>query len=490
MEDLAKKIVKKKIITIILGSLAGIAPFLIGIFTLFIAAFVVLGLLEIDANASSNGNTSYVTEECGFTISRTSLSKSEYKKKIEEFAKENSNFKIFADNANEIYKYAESKKINPELVVIRAYVEGGGTTTGTNNYWGMGCFNGQGIDACFDYATFEEGYIDYINNISQYNSLADMMSKYAYIGKFWYNPGNSSDGGCYYAKYIYAESNMPSRVSKACSASAPLCSTSDTTYCTATTDDDQKAYATWQIERNMAPVREMIFGLKFNEGICTYNYGSIQHLSAYTLNGNGLNVLNRTLSSTEQTQLSNYINTEINKAGFGTGAGVAAAGQALAYWLEQKGYYLQYYWGGGHYSAPDDEGRFIGVNPNWGSSEYGCDHYGRCYWGMDCSGFVSWAIRIGCTTSYYIRGAGSMEHGPEIDISQAKPGDLMVKHDGEHVRMIIKNNGDGSVITLEETGRGYDGGGLWFTKQSASNDYKIIDMSEYYKTTCDAPNLS
>ena len=163
------------------------------------------------------------------------------------------------------------------------------------------------------------------------------------------------------------------------------------------------------------------------------NNGSFEPLSTYNLSANGLNVLDRTLSNSEQNELNNYINSEVDKAGFGTGGGVAAAGQALAYWLEQKGYYLQYRWGGGH-SYPTNNGcdlggTFVGVNPNWGSSNCGYDdsRRSRIYYGFDCSGFVSWAIRTACKPSGFndLAGDWASLYGKKISLSEAKPGDVL-----------------------------------------------------------------
>lgn len=472
---------------IALISFAGCSPFFLGIFAVFIAVFIVLGIFENNNDSSISSNTGGTTvKESGFTISKTSLSKDEYKDKIEEYAEnQNSNFKIFAENAEDIYEYAVANNVNPELVVIRAYVEGGGSTTGgTNNYWGIGCYNGKGKDACYDYDTFEEGYTDYINNISQYDSLVEMASKYAYIGKYWYNPGSSSLGGCYYAQFIYHD-EIPDRVSKACT---KVCTKDDTANCEKTTDEDQEAYANWQIEK-MASVRKTIFGLESTEGPTTYGYGTIQQLSEYNLGAKGLTALNKTLTTNEISELNNYIDTEIEKAGYGTGAAVAAAGQSLAYWLEQNSYYLQYYWGGGHGGYGDHNTSYTGVNANWGSTSYGCDDSGtRCYFGFDCSGFVSWAIRTACNSNLGVIGASypvTYNYGEIIDVTEAKPGDVMVWV-GQHIMLVVKNNGDGSVIVAES--RGMDG--LVFTKQSASNSnfskYKFVDMSSYYQKNCKA----
>lgn len=446
-------------------------------FPLFVVLLFVLGLFE-GGNGSSGGVAGNGSGECGFTISKTSLSKSEYKEKLEEYAVAHSNFKIFAENANDIYEVAVSMNVNPELVPIRAQVEGQGTTTGSYNYWGINCTNeGQGTD-CRNYSSFEEGYTDFLNIVSAYDSLASMMQKYAYIGDYWYTLDTAypeSDGGCYYAPYIY-EDGMPSHVSNACSSSAPSCVMGGSTAnCTATTADDQTAYAKWQVKNNMGSIRKTIFGLEFDDGPCTGTSStSFDTLSSYNLNHNNLTVLDKKLSSSQVADLNDYIDSEVDKAGYGTGAGVAAAGQALTYWLEKQGYYLQYRWGGGHGS------NFVGVNPNWGSNDFGCDSKGRCYNGMDCSGFVSWAIRTACSVDYGSKTTYDMKHGPSISVEKAQPGDLML-NSVSHVRLVLKNNGDGTVIVAEESG---GNGGLIFSQQSTSSGYSFIDMSDYYSKIC------
>ncbi|MBQ8681570.1 MAG: C40 family peptidase [Bacilli bacterium] len=472
-KDIAKEAAKKKLLMVLAPYIPAIAIGCLVIFVLIVAVLFMLGLFDIDSNNGVGGNYS---KECGFTISKTSLSKSEYKSKLEDYATTvNANFKIFAENADSIYDYAKSKNINPELVAVRAKVEGNGTTTGSYNYWGMGCTNGNGIGACFNYSSFEEGYTDYINNISQYSSLTEMMGRYAYIGEYWYNPGSSSDGGCYYAPYIYTVENMPARVKNACSNSAPYCSTAGGIGCTKTTAEDQNAYATWQIQNNMAGARKEIFGLDFEDGPCSSTTSNIQSLSEYNFYHNNLKVLDRKLTSSEVSELNNYIESQITKAGYGTGAAVAAAGQALTYWLENQGYYLQYRWGGGHGDS------FLGVNPEWGSSAHGCDAAGLCYNGLDCSGFVSWAIRNGCNPSYGSNTTYYMKHGPAIDISKVEPGDLMLDLDS-HVMLVVKNNGDGTVIVAEETGSPING--LVFSQQSPTAGYEFIDMTSYYQNNC------
>lgn len=472
----------KNIKFIAIFSSIGFIPLLL--FILFITIFFVLGLFDFTVGSNSGSSTTGAKKECGFTISATSLSKSEYKSKIEQLAETNSKFEPFANNADDIYELAISKNVNPELVVIRAYVEGNGKVTGSNNYWGLGCTNESQGAGCYSWDSFEEGYTYFIDVVAKYDSLAEMMGKYAYIGKYWYTldtPNPDGDGGCYYANYIYTSETMPDHVKKACASDAPSCIINgDTTNCTATTEEDQQAYATWQVKQNMGSARKTIFGLEFDEGPCSNsNTSNLSSLTSYTLKHEGLTVLNRTLTLTEVAQLNQYINKEVDEAGYGTGSGVAAAGQALTYGLEQKGYYLEYRWGGGHSS------NFVGVSASWGSTSNGCDSNNRCYNGLDCSGFVSWAIRTACNPSFGTMTTSTMvssSFGKKVSISETKPGDLMLKNG--HVRLVIKNNGDGTVIVAEEAGSPISG--LIFNKLGASSEYNFIDMTSYYNNFCNA----
>lgn len=210
------------------------------------------------------------------------------------------------------------------------------------------------------------------------------------------------------------------------------------------------------------------------------NNGNLQTLSSYTLKHDGLNVLNRTLTSSEIKEMNAYINENVDEAGYGTGVGVVAAGQSLVYALQQKGYYLQYYWGGDRYS--------VGVGSRWGANvgityTDGGNPTGPEF-GMDCSGFVSWSIRNGCNTGFGGPIASEfMGYGSEISLSDAKPGDVIAS--SGHVMLIVKNNGDNTVTIAEET-YSSGNGGLWFNIKSASevSGYKVVSMSNWYKNNC------
>lgn len=212
---------------------------------------------------------------------------------------------------------------------------------------------------------------------------------------------------------------------------------------------------------------------------CSSSYnGTLQDLKNYPIGNDGLKILNTNISnalgSDGVTQLDNYIKSSVDKAGYGTGAGVAAAGQSLAYGLHQRGYYLGHCWGGDRTS--------VGIGKRWGNSSSSCNSPNKThkYYGMDCSGFVSWAIRNGCDSKYGARTAsGYLQLGKSIDLKDAKPGDLLAS--SGHVILIVKNNGDGSVITVEEGGN-YEG--LAFSKFTSKKHYSVRDMSGWYSKNC------
>ena len=86
IENIARNIAKKKILLFLFGGGCGTTflAFLL-IFPLFVVILLTIGI--IGGNDSSNSNVVSNNGECGFTLSKTSLSKSEFKSKIEEYAK-------------------------------------------------------------------------------------------------------------------------------------------------------------------------------------------------------------------------------------------------------------------------------------------------------------------------------------------------------------------------------------------------------------------
>ena len=176
------------------------------------------------------------------------------------------NSEVFKKNAGKIYDISIKNDFNPEMVVIRAKLEGNFKEQGgSNNYWGLACYNG--TSKCADYSSFDQGVLAFINNIKghNYTSAYNMMLKYSYIGKYWFNPGGSGLGGCYYFEHI--RSNMSeeraSEVEQACQ-SGKSCDRNGGGSCLQTTDEDQQAYAKWQVSK-LAAERENIFGIPAGE---------------------------------------------------------------------------------------------------------------------------------------------------------------------------------------------------------------------------------
>lgn len=199
------------------------------------------------------------------SMSSTSLSREEFIKWAENYGNSHgSGAKTLSDNAGMIYDMATSNGINPELVFVRADVEGYSPGSSKNNYWGLGCTNTGGYDACISYSSLSDGVAGFLSYISKYDSLTDLMSKYAYLGDYWYNPGSWGTGGCVYASAIYG-SNIPERVREACAA-GKTCTTAGGDDCVPTTDEDKQAYLEFQ-SQSMVSARQKIFGLSAD--ICT-----------------------------------------------------------------------------------------------------------------------------------------------------------------------------------------------------------------------------
>ena len=237
-----------------------------------IIVLVVFLILIIFAGTSSIGDDSngYGAVCDAMSIKSTSLSKYEFIGKVEEYFGDSTSTSAlaFKQNAGSIYDIAINNNVNPELVVVRAIKEGFSPGGNTNNYWGMACYN-TNPDACDNYETFDEAVLDFVMNVSQYTTASAMMQKYAYIGSYWYNPGSSSEGGCYYYPYIkeYLSESRKDEVENICS-SHNTCDISGNGTCSPTTEEDQKAYAKWQV-MTMAEIRQLVFDIE--PDACKYN---------------------------------------------------------------------------------------------------------------------------------------------------------------------------------------------------------------------------
>lgn len=205
-------------------------------------------------------NEYYFSGGCSaISMSSTSLSREEFIRWAENYGNSHGGgAKILADNAGMIYDMATSNGINPELVFTRADVEGYSPGASKNNYWGMGCTNTGGYDACISYSSLADGVAGFLSFVSKSGSLTDLMSRYAYLGDYWYNPGSWGTGGCVYASAIYG-SNIPEHVRNAC-APGKTCTIAGGGDCVPTTEEDKQAYLVYQ-SQSMVSARKKIFGL-------------------------------------------------------------------------------------------------------------------------------------------------------------------------------------------------------------------------------------
>lgn len=191
------------------------------------------------------------------------LSKNDFKNKLQSYCSRvgcGSSMQLFVNNSDLIYDTAKRNNVNPELVVVRAVNEGFSPGGGSNNYWGIGCTNTGGVNACSRYSSLSDGVKGFasISPVKNSETASEMMSTYAYIGDYWYNPGSWSLGGCAYYPSIngYMSSSRSVTVGGYCETSRG-CSGSS---CNKTIDEDQQAYSKWQVEENLIKRRKEIFG--------------------------------------------------------------------------------------------------------------------------------------------------------------------------------------------------------------------------------------
>lgn len=227
----------------------------------------------LDANSDANGvaidptNLFVIcsTSADDWMIHQSSISKAEFATKLQNYCTNNtcgSSMQMFVNNADLIYDTSKKYNVSPELVVVRAVNEGfsPGNNNVSNNYWGIGCTNSGGINACYTYSSLSEGIKSFasISPVKNSQTASEMMSTYAYIGDYWYNPGSSARGGCYYYPYIngYMLTSRSNVVAGYCSTSK-TCSGSD---CGKTTSEDQDAYSKWQVNDKLIKNRKEIFG--------------------------------------------------------------------------------------------------------------------------------------------------------------------------------------------------------------------------------------
>jgi len=165
-----------------------------------------------------------------FSLSTTTLTREEFVHKMQDYCdrkKYNGFCNNFASIAGEIYDTSLEAGVNPELVVVTAGTEQFWNNCGTsNNYWGIGIYNGQGCASGAQYASLLDGIKGYAGVLEAYQpggsyadtitdeyykrleagadpagiglpgTFAGMQMVYAYLGKHEY--GSSGAGGYYF----------------------------------------------------------------------------------------------------------------------------------------------------------------------------------------------------------------------------------------------------------------------------------------------------
>jgi len=180
----------------------------------------------------------------------------------------------------------------------------------------------------------------------------------------------------------------------------------------------------------------------------------------------------------------NSINNDVASAGYGTGGAVAMAAYGLIQGALNEGIILPYFWGGGHTTHP-----YTGINPGWGSSRLvvadGSKTSGSIQAdGLDCSGFVSWALRNGGCSNFTSRTTvGFLDLPvPRSNAKRMMPGDILVNT--HHIVLVLNNDGDNLVVAEAKS----PDHGIVFSKNTykyyINEGYKFLSMSDYYAQNC------
>lgn len=207
----------------------------------------------------------------------------------------------------------------------------------------------------------------------------------------------------------------------------------------------------------------------------------------YTLTSDDDTVLNQSLESflssngSSLEEFNELIQDNVKSAGYGTRAGVVAAAVTLIGELgDNYGVKVPYYWGGGH-----ADGVVVGALGYWGSTQCNTSANGRVYdrCGLDCSGFVPWAIKNGGfnmaqnLASNFKNISGARKVTLSSSSAVVQPGDLL-ESDGHVVLVVAIDEENKQYICAEAAG--YDYGVLFVRRSFGSSGYWGVDMEDYY----------
>lgn len=182
-----------------------------------------------------------------------------------------------------------------------------------------------------------------------------------------------------------------------------------------------------------------------------------------------------------------FIHDNVVKNGAGTRAGVVTAAVSLVNYL-YDGYHIKlpYYWGGSY--------QHNGVNPAFGGittpSASSTTVYN--YSGMDCSGFVSWAIKNGGynmgrkTTTAFHQSFGTNSCNIRDANCKGRPGDL-INSASCHVQLIIDVDEKAGIYYIAESLGGNNGLAIRKWNMHSGNcgaaETRIINMDSFYNNS-------
>ena len=207
----------------------------------------------------------------------------------------------------------------------------------------------------------------------------------------------------------------------------------------------------------------------------------------YELSSDGDEILHEPLDSfleskgTSLEEFNNLIASNVEDAGYGTRAGVVAAAVTLIAELGNNyDVKIPYFWGGGH-------GQMItGAEGNWGSNQCRASANGRIYdyCGLDCSGFVAWAIWNG-GFNIAARVTGQFQDLPgaeRVSLSSSsavlEPGDLLESN--SHIVLVIGVDEETNEYICAEAS-GYTTGVLFTRRPFSRSGYWGVRMSGFYE---------
>lgn len=205
----------------------------------------------------------------------------------------------------------------------------------------------------------------------------------------------------------------------------------------------------------------------------------------YELVSDGHSILHESLDTflasngTSLEEFNALIASNVEDAGYGTRAGVVASAVTLIAELGNNyDVKIPYFWGGGHGAM------FDGAQANWGSTQCHAYANGRSYnyCGLDCSGFVAWAIwnggfNVAARTAGSFQNLPGAEHVSLTSSAVLQPGDLL--ESGSHVILVVGIDEEaGEYICAEASGLE---SGVTFSRKAFNNqNYWGVNMEGFY----------